>query len=263
MVPGALAVIIAVKTQWQFQIDIHSPTWPILLLVSTADMCLLSLPRVIIKFRWPKVTFQDGIDYSVWSLQVDQDAIRLEECWLYFSEDDEPDSPLFCVCWLCAHSQSWLRVTPPSCLPIYWPTAPLWPLNPAMCELAKPEVEYLDIVSNKGCLPLQKHSDIISAFPLPASWYPQLLQEIYQDCCRDSCFTDWSIESEGFSSLLDFGNEPGFLPRQVCSLWSSNPFAPKYFSQGLPLCGCLWFFSHRSGSSTRSCRLLSSSGFLL
>ena len=29
---------------------IHSPTWPILLLVSTADMCLLSLPRVIIKF---------------------------------------------------------------------------------------------------------------------------------------------------------------------------------------------------------------------
>jgi len=84
-------------------------------------MCLLSLPRVIIKFWWPKVTFQDGIDYSVWSLQVDQDAIRLEECWLYFSEDDGSDSPLFCVCWLCAHSQSWLRVTPPSCLPeAFW-----------------------------------------------------------------------------------------------------------------------------------------------
>ena len=41
-------------------------------------------------------------------------------------------------------------------------------INPAKCEFAKPEVEYLGMrVSSKGCFPLQKHSDVISTFPRP------------------------------------------------------------------------------------------------
>ena len=41
-------------------------------------------------------------------------------------------------------------------------------INPAKCEFAKPEVEYLGMrVSSKGCFPLQKHTEVISTFPRP------------------------------------------------------------------------------------------------
>ena len=102
----------------------------------------------------------DGSDYSFWSLWVDQDVV-----WF---ENDGPDSqwnsPLFCVCWW--HDQSHtsthvhqvlnrLRLLSLS-------------INPAKCEFSKQEVEYLGMrVPSKRCFPLQKQSDVISAFPHP------------------------------------------------------------------------------------------------
>jgi len=41
-------------------------------------------------------------------------------------------------------------------------------INPAKCVFAQPEVEYLGMrVSSRGCVPLQKHSKVISEFPRP------------------------------------------------------------------------------------------------
>ena len=41
-------------------------------------------------------------------------------------------------------------------------------INPAKCEFAKPEDEYLGMrVSSKGCFPLQKHTELILTFPRP------------------------------------------------------------------------------------------------
>ena len=110
-------------------------------------------------------------------------------------------------------------------------------INPAMCEFAKPEIAYLGMRVSKGCIPLQKHSVVISAFPHHVDKKGLLLclciDPQFQWSCRNSCSVDGSTERKGFNSLLDTGYEPFFLSAKsgLSQLSCSKPCVPRSFCQ--------------------------------
>ena len=117
---------------------------------------------------------QDGGYHSFRSFWVGENAFRTQKCWLYFSIPHGPDSQrspsLFCLCGRYTYLQLGYQVSSPTCSPGSWQTPPpRLSINPDKCVLAAHSLEYLGMrVSAEGCVPLSKHTVVISTFPQPS-----------------------------------------------------------------------------------------------